>query len=104
MAIAKVTVGNSPSGTFATMIPIAKTKLAEVGRPMNRPITNTTAPIATAKAQALLARAHYETGAMAAAVRVGAQALAIFEQFGSDDATEMRERLVAWQSAEPHAA
>ena len=35
MAIATVTVGNSPSGTFATMMPIAKTMLTDVERPMN---------------------------------------------------------------------
>ena len=49
-AMASVTVGSSPSGTFATMMPMAKTRLTEVDRPMNRPITNTTRPIATASA------------------------------------------------------
>ena len=35
MAIASVTVGSSPSGTFATMTPIANTRAALSGRPMN---------------------------------------------------------------------
>ena len=32
MAIASVTVGSNPSGTFATMMPIEKTRLMRVGR------------------------------------------------------------------------
>jgi hypothetical protein len=41
MAIDSVTVGSRPSGTFATMMPIAKTRPIDRGRPMNLPMTNT---------------------------------------------------------------
>ena len=49
MAIARVTVGSKPSGTFATMMPIEKTRPMRVGRPTNAPMTNTRAPMVTAR-------------------------------------------------------
>jgi len=35
MAIARVTVGSSPSGTFAMMMPMANTMLTDVDSPTN---------------------------------------------------------------------
>ena len=49
MAIDSVTVGSRPSGTFATMMPIAKMRPIDSGRPMNLPMMNTAAPMASAK-------------------------------------------------------
>ena len=51
MAIASVTVGSSPSGTFATMMPMAKTRLTRSGQAdeLRRSRTRA-APIATASA------------------------------------------------------
>jgi hypothetical protein len=47
MASESVTVGNSPSGTFATMMPMAKIKLAQNGKPIARPRAKNTTPSTT---------------------------------------------------------
>ena len=44
----RVSVGSSPSGTIATMIPIAKMKSFQNGTPTNHPITKTISPIRSA--------------------------------------------------------
>ena len=45
----RVTVGSSPSGTLATMMPMAKMALSQNGRPMARPMPKKTRPSAEAK-------------------------------------------------------
>ena len=47
IARASVTVGSKPSGTLATMMPMAKMKFSQNGSPMNRPTAKNTTPSAT---------------------------------------------------------
>ena len=46
---ASVSVGSSPSGTMATMMPIAKMKAFQNGTPLNRPTPKKSTPISTAR-------------------------------------------------------
>jgi len=46
-ATVRFRTGNRPSGTFATMMPIANTKLSQNGRSNARPITKSAAPSST---------------------------------------------------------
>ena len=48
MASARVTVGSRPSGTLATMMPMAKVKLIQNGRSINQPMAKKAMPSATA--------------------------------------------------------
>ena len=48
MASASVSVGRNPSGTKATMMPMAKVKFAQKESPMNRPTMKKTSPTSTA--------------------------------------------------------
>jgi hypothetical protein len=48
MASESVTVGSSPSGTSATMTPMAKMKFDQNGKPRTWPITKNTVPIVVA--------------------------------------------------------
>ena len=48
IASASVTVGSRPSGTLATMMPMANTKLAQRDSPSASPITKTMTPTAMA--------------------------------------------------------
>jgi hypothetical protein len=44
---ARVSVGSRPSGTIATMMPIAKMKASQNGTPLNRPTVKKSTPIST---------------------------------------------------------
>ena len=46
---AKVNVGSSPSGTMATMMPIAKMKAFQKGMPIIQPSEKNERPISTAR-------------------------------------------------------
>ena len=50
MARATVTVESSPSGTFATMIPMAKTRFSIHSRPIPMPMQKKMTPVEMAKA------------------------------------------------------
>ena len=47
MAKDSVTVGNNPSGTLATIMPIAKIKFVQKGKPIHNPIRKNATPINT---------------------------------------------------------
>lgn len=56
-------------------------------------------PFTLARSLALLARARAALGEHAAAVALGREALAIFDQFAAEDAVELRELLRTWEPA-----
>jgi len=54
-------------------------------------------PFTLARSLTLLARAKAALGHPGTALALGREALAIFDQFGADDAVELRERLRTWE-------